>query len=137
LVNRVELQQPLPGDDFLNIIHLSEAFYQEVQQHRIPVERRVVAALANAPGTLDLYVWLVWKSWTLVGGRRAVIPILGEAGLTHQLGSKPYGRERDFREKLSSGWLRLRLDGLTARQLFPRTVAFSSSPLPKLPLPKA
>jgi hypothetical protein len=102
--NRVELQQPLPGDDFLNIIHLSEAFYQEVEQHKIPVERRVVAALANAPGTLDLYIWLVWKSWTLGGGRRAAIPILGEAGLTQQLGSKAYRRERDFREKLSK-WL--------------------------------
>jgi hypothetical protein len=35
---------------------LSEAFYDEIDQHRIPVEREVVALLANAPGVLDLYV---------------------------------------------------------------------------------
>lgn len=102
--HRDENQPLLPGDDFANIIELSEAFYQEIQQHKIPVERKVVAALANAPGTLDLYVWLVWKSWTLNRGQRATIPILGEAGLTQQLGSKEYGRERDFLEKLSK-WL--------------------------------
>ena len=41
-----------------NLIVLSEAFYDEIDQHRIPVEREVVALLANAPGGLDLYVWL-------------------------------------------------------------------------------
>ena len=46
-------------------IALSEAFYDEVNQHPIPAERRVVASLANAPGLLDFYVWIVWKSWTL------------------------------------------------------------------------
>jgi hypothetical protein len=24
-----------------------------------------MAALANAPGVLDLYLWLVWKTWSL------------------------------------------------------------------------
>jgi hypothetical protein len=36
-----------------NTITLSEAFYNEIDHHRIPVERKVVAALANAPGILD------------------------------------------------------------------------------------
>jgi len=40
-----------------NSIVLSEAFYEEIDQHRIPVEQEVVAALANAPGMLDLYLW--------------------------------------------------------------------------------
>jgi hypothetical protein len=88
-----------------NIITLSEAFHNEIERHKIPVERRVVAALANAPGTLDLYVWLVWRSWSLGEGQRARVPLFGSTGLAQQLGSKEYGRDRDFRQKLAK-WLR-------------------------------
>jgi hypothetical protein len=103
--HRDENHPSLPGDDFANIIELSEAFYQEIQQHKIPVERKVVAALANAPGTLDLYVWLVWKSWTLKGNQAARVPLYGDASLQEQLGSVEYKRDRRFREKVSA-WLR-------------------------------
>jgi hypothetical protein len=88
-----------------NIITLSEAFHSEIERHKIPVERRVVAALANAPGTLDLYVWLVWRSWSLREGQRACVPLFGSTGLSQQLGSKEYDRRRDFRQKLVK-WLR-------------------------------
>jgi hypothetical protein len=88
-----------------NIITLSEAFHHEIDRHKIPVERRVVAALVNAPGTLDLYVWLVWRSWSLGEGQRARVPLFGSTGLSRQLGSKGYGRRRDFRQKLAK-WLR-------------------------------
>jgi hypothetical protein len=44
------------------------AFYDEIDQHPIPVEREVVAMPANALGVLDLYLWLVWKTWSLSGG---------------------------------------------------------------------
>jgi hypothetical protein len=87
-----------------NSITLSEAFHNEIDRHKIPVERRVVAALANAPGRLDLYMWLVWRSWSLEQGRRARIPLFGSTGLGQQLGSKEYGRPRDFRHKLAQ-WL--------------------------------
>ena len=88
-----------------NTVTLSEAFYLEIDRHKIPVERRVVAALANAPGTLDLYVWLVWRSWSLKEGQVARVPLFGSTGLGQQLGSKEYGRQRDFRQKLAK-WLR-------------------------------
>ncbi|HKT10681.1 MAG TPA: replication protein RepA [Terriglobia bacterium] len=39
-----------------NTITLSEGFYREIDQHRLPIEREVVIALANAPGVLDFYV---------------------------------------------------------------------------------
>src|SRR5579875_931926 len=74
---------------FENAITLSDAFFRECNQHRIPVEREVVAALANAPGLLDFYVWLVWKSWSL-RGRTARIPLLGPGGLNEQLGNAPF-----------------------------------------------
>ena len=82
-----------------NIITLSESFYREVDQHRIPVERQVVAALAHAPGVLDLYLWTAWKSWTINGGP-AHIPLAGPTGLSQQLGTTEYSRDRRFRGKL-------------------------------------
>jgi Plasmid encoded RepA protein len=86
-------------------IALSEAFHEEIDRHKIPIERRVVAALANAPGILDLYVWLVWRTWSLEAGRQARVPLPGITGLIQQLGSKEYSRERDFRQKLAK-WMR-------------------------------
>ena len=93
------------GDGSDNTIALSEAFYNEIDRHKIPIERRVVAALANGPGILDLYVWLVWRSWNLEAGRQARVPLFGNTGLAQQLGPKGYRRERDFRQKLAK-WLR-------------------------------
>ena len=87
-----------------NTITLSEAFYQEIDQHRIPVEREAVACFAHAPGTLDFYVWLVWKSWTLKDSYTR-IPLFGPQGLSHQLGSTEYSADRFFRRKLQH-WLR-------------------------------
>jgi len=95
----------LHSDESEHTITLSEAFYNEIDRHRIPVERRVVAALANAPGTLDLYVWLVWRSWSLAAGQQSRVPLFGNSGLGLQLGSIEYGRQRDFRNKLNK-WLR-------------------------------
>ncbi len=100
-------EEPSPhnGNEPDYTITLSEAFHNEIDHHKIPIERRVVAALANAPGILDLYVWLVWRSWTIEAGRHARVPLFGSMGLDQQLGSKEYGRERDFRQKLAK-WLR-------------------------------
>jgi len=87
-----------------NTITLSEAFYQEITAHPIPVEREVIAALAHAPGLLDFYVWIAWKSWTTTR-QPARIPIFGANGLSNQLGSAPYSVERLFRHKIKH-WLR-------------------------------
>lgn len=86
-----------------NVITLSEAFYSEIDQHRIPVEREVVSALAHAPGILDFYVWLVWKSWR-TNGHPARIPLVGPGGLDEQLGAAEYSLDRRFRHKIVT-WL--------------------------------
>ena len=101
--NTSEQQQPLPAEHFDNLITLSEPFYREIDEHRIPIEREVVAALAHAPGVLDFYVWLVWKSWA-VNGRPVSIPLVAEHGLNHQLGSAEYEQPRLFRFKIRT-WL--------------------------------
>jgi hypothetical protein len=98
-----EQEQPLPAEDFDNVITLSESFYREIDEHRIPVERELVAALAHAPGVLDLYIWLVWKSWTL-SGRAVLVPLVAEHGLNEQLGSAEYAQPRLFRFKIRT-WL--------------------------------
>lgn len=95
---------PLATEERGNLVMLSEPFYREIDEHRIPVERHVVAALANAPGVLDLYLWIVWKSWT-VNGRPVQIPLTGPSGLSQQLGTSEYSRNRRFRGKLLA-WLR-------------------------------
>ena len=93
-----------PDESLDNTITLSEAFYREIDAHRISVEREVVAALAHAPGALDFYVWIVWKSW-VVNGRPAYIPIVSSGGLSEQLGWKSYTVDRTFRHVLSR-WIR-------------------------------
>src|ERR1017187_4141899 len=71
-----------PGteDGSSNTVILSEAFCDEINQHRIPVERHAVAAFAHPPGVLDFYVWLVWKCWA-VRHHRAHVPLFSEWGL--------------------------------------------------------
>jgi hypothetical protein len=49
-----------------------------------------VRALVNAPGCLDLYLWLVWRCFKLK--RDAQIPLFGAYGLLQQLGTDDYVR---------------------------------------------
>ncbi|MGH9396652.1 MAG: replication protein RepA [Terriglobia bacterium] len=98
-------EQSAAQEKFENAITLSEAFYNEIDCHRIPVEREVVATLAHAPGVLDFYIWLVWKTWT-VRGSPVRIPLFGASGLCEQLGSKHYTLDRAFRLTLTR-WLRV------------------------------
>jgi Plasmid encoded RepA protein len=88
-----------------NAITLSESFYAEISQHPIPAEREAIALLANAPGALDFYVWLAWKSWAVRKGDVARVPLFGNNGLIHQLGCGEYSSDRFFRRKLCA-WLR-------------------------------
>lgn len=82
---------------------LSKAFCGEIDKHPIPVEREVVAMLANAPGVLDLYLWLVWKTWSL-NSHPVRIPLFSTGGLADQLGTRQYCSDRFFRRKLNQ-WL--------------------------------
>jgi hypothetical protein len=97
--NRDESRNSSPTSEYDNVIVLSDAFYREIDGHRIPVEREVVSALTHAPGVLDLYLWLAWKSWT-TNGTPAYIPLFGHNGLKHQLGCKDYSTDKRFRQSL-------------------------------------
>ena len=97
-------------DPFENVIVLSEEFWKEIQDHPIPVDLAVVRALADSPGNLDLYIWLVWRCWTAKA--QVHIPFFEPQGLVHQLGVSDNLRERDFRRQIRS-WL------LIIRRLWP------------------
>jgi hypothetical protein len=81
-----------------NIITLSEPFWAEIRAHPIPADLNVVRALVNAPGCLDLYLWLVWRCFKLK--RDAQIPLFGAYGLCQQLGTDDYLRPRDLRRTI-------------------------------------
>ncbi len=97
-----------------NTIVLSEEFWNEIQRHPIPVDLNVVRALADSPGNLDLYIWLVWRSWT--AKMLVNIPLFGPEGLISQLGNSENLRERDFRRQIAR-WLQI------TRQLWPDCAA--------------
>ena len=101
--NREGNVQPPAQETPYNVVVLSDVFYRELADHPIPVERDVVAALAHAPGLLDFYIWITWKSWT-VNGQPSRVPLFGKNGLINQLGTKQYSADRLFRHKLSL-WL--------------------------------
>jgi hypothetical protein len=88
-----------------NTITLSEEFYQEIDEHRIPVEREVVIALAGSPGVLDFYIWIAWRTWTL-NHEQTRIPLFSPGGLHEQLGCCLPAEERFFRRTIRR-WLRV------------------------------
>jgi hypothetical protein len=81
-----------------NTVVLSEAFWAEVRAHPIPVNRDIVRALTNAPGALDFYMWLSWRTFSMT--RPSYVSLFGEMGLSAQLGAGEYMRDRDFRRTL-------------------------------------
>jgi hypothetical protein len=87
-----------------NSVTLSPAFWQELQDHPIPVDAEVIRLLARNPGCLDLYTWLTWRSHQAKGPER--VPLFGPFGLANQLGVQDYQRGRKFRERIRT-WLKL------------------------------
>ncbi|MGH9405463.1 MAG: replication protein RepA [Terriglobia bacterium] len=100
-----------------NIIVLSEEFWREIQEHPIPVDLAVVRALADSPGNLDFYIWLVWRCWTAKYPIR--IPLFGPEGLVSQIGISDRLRARDFRRQIVQ-WLK------TICQLWPECQAVTA-----------
>ena len=96
-----DLVEPKPDR---NVISLSEAFWQEIQAHPIPIDAGVVRQLTSIPGCLDLYMWLCWRCHQVKGEQ--VVPLFGEFGLANQLGVAEYTRDRNFRKRIRE-WLRL------------------------------
>jgi hypothetical protein len=115
--NRDPKQPPL-SSGFENVIVLTDDFYREVIDHPIPNDLEAVRALAASPGGLDLYMWLSYRCFKAQGPES--IPIFGDFGLAHQIGSVEYSRPRRFRSMLNQ-WL------VTVRAMWPECPARISS----------
>jgi hypothetical protein len=83
---------------------VSGGFYSEIDQHRFPMEREVVIALANSRRVLDFCIWMAWKSWVLKSAR-AYVPLFSPGGLKKQLGCQIHPEGRFLRRKINQ-WLR-------------------------------
>jgi hypothetical protein len=92
----------IPWQQFENIIVLSEEFYKEVLAHPIPTDLEAVKVLSGAPAVLDLFMWLCYRCF--VSNGEEAIPLFGQYGLAHQLGSVEYSRPRRFRAMIEQ-WL--------------------------------
>lgn len=56
-------------------IVLSEAFYQEITQHHIPIDLRAVVALKQSAMALDIYQWLAYRMHHLqMAGQKGAHP---------------------------------------------------------------
>jgi hypothetical protein len=94
--------QRVLGDDFENVIILSDEFCHEIIAHPIPTDPEAVKVLASAPAVLDLFMWLTYRCFVAKGLER--IPIFGPFGLVNQIGCAESSRERRFSAKLDQ-WL--------------------------------
>jgi hypothetical protein len=90
------------SEEFENVIVLSDEFYQETVAHPVPTDLEAVKVLAAAPAVLDLFMWLSYRCFKARGP--GSIPIFGESGLVHQIGTVEYSRPRRFRAMLDQ-WL--------------------------------
>ena len=57
-------------------IELSEKFYNEIINHPVPIEMNTLTALKRSTLGLDLYLWLVYRTFTLRAPLRLTWPLL-------------------------------------------------------------
>jgi len=74
----------LPG--FGNKILLSHSFYNEIKNHAIPIEIKVLAELKQSPIAVDLYSWAVYRAYQLAEKKQGklTLPLWGENGFIAQ-----------------------------------------------------
>ena len=90
------------SSEFENIIVLSDEFYQELIAHPVRNDLEAVRVLAASPAVLDLFMWLSYRCFT--ANRTEAIPLFGNFGLAHQIGTTDYSRPRRFRAMVAQ-WL--------------------------------
>lgn len=71
---------------FQSRLRLSDAFYDEVLRHSVPVDMRVLMALRRSPMALDVYAWVTYRLHTLNHSPRGTVLIPWEA-LQRQFGA--------------------------------------------------
>ena len=76
-------------------VTFSQAMFESLQRHALPVNAQVVKALAGSARKLDLYFWLGWRIFNIDAPLQ-----LGWGSLSAQFG-QGFARDRKFREKFA------------------------------------
>lgn len=86
---------------FESVIELSKEFWDIVKQYKIPYKIEAVKKLKQNPTTLNLYLYLVYRTHTnwLSEKSEVFIPFFGSNGLKNQM-SSGISRNADFKKKL-------------------------------------
>jgi Plasmid encoded RepA protein/DnaA N-terminal domain len=91
-----------PGGAFVRELILTEAFYDHLKDHAVPLNENAIRQLRDSPTALDLYTWLAYRLPRITSRRAAVLS-------WHQLASH-FGNEgnniRKFRQTIRDAWER-------------------------------
>ena len=98
----LESDDPGQGSLFAQTATLSEAFFQQLKRHPVPLEESAIRAISNNSMALDVYAWLAYRLHSLVKST----PI-SWVSLKKQFGSG-FGRIDNFRASFCAS-LRLAL----------------------------
>ena len=87
-----------PGERVLwdSKIHLGEAFFNEIINHPVPLDTNILTALKRSSLGLDLYLWLVYRTFTL---RAPLAPHLA-AGVPSVRSAPGQGGQQQYRPSL-------------------------------------
>ena len=54
---------------------ISSDFYEQLQEHRVPIDIDHLSRLTRSPRRMDLYTWLSYRTHAIKEGRRETIPV--------------------------------------------------------------
>ena len=81
-------------------VRLSEAFFNEIVSHPVPLDLTTLKALKRSPLGLDLYLWLVYRTFSLDAPMRLSWPMLYCQFGAHPAKASDKFTVRSFREKV-------------------------------------
>ena len=89
------------GEQYKNKIVLTPEFWKMVKDYPVPYDLDAVIKLKKSPSALNLYLFLVYRTWVnwKVEKREIFIPYFGETGLQYQLASD-LSEAFSFRQKM-------------------------------------
>lgn len=101
--NRLPNQKGL----FTSTVQISEEFFQDCLQHAVPIDVRVIRGLWPNCMAFDIYVWLTYRSYTLLRARRWSLDLSWPA-LKLQFGYQ-YATLKKFRQNFLTALARVKL----------------------------
>jgi len=92
-----------PNGLWQNVIKLDTQFADLIRESSIPFDMQTIRGLKESPATLDLYLWLAWRTFRIKAGNQIDVPLFGPEGLFAQFGGEA-SEHWKARQQLK-GWL--------------------------------